>query len=483
MSTTTKKIIIFGASQRAKNIYKLLMDWTNWDVLFFADNDSKKWGTSFCGKEVRDPKELPSYKEDILIASTYEDEIMQQLFHMGMSNQAQRAQDVLCRLRKAYFESTLNEYLLKKEPFAISHQHTVIFDTLDGVGWGGTEIWSYRLAKGLKKAGIPILIFGTTEQALPGIIAEGDIKRINMGTKLEKNSYEKVISELVMIMASYLPLIAIDNWNEHFLIAAHILKKQFPEQVTVLSVQHNDFKDLYQKQQIYQDYIDLFFCVSSTIQKKLSNLYGIPKQKVLFKETMVDFDFSFTKSYSTDTDVPLRIGYAARLESIQKRADLLPQFIEELEKREINYLLEIAGDGTQKELIERYIGQHNLENHVKVIGLVPKEKMGDFWKKQDLFLNISEYEGTSLSMLEAMSFGIIPIVTNVSGVSDFIQFGKNGYFCEVNQLGVLADAIKKIDGQRNLLPRMGQLCRNQIKSKCQEEDYINYFKEFILTNK
>lgn len=46
--------------------------------------------------------------------------------------------------------------------------------------------------------------------------------------------------------------------------------------------------------------------------------------------------------------------------------------------------------------------------------------MDAFWKGQDVFVNVSEYEGTSLSMLEAMGYGCVPVVTDVSGAREFI---------------------------------------------------------------
>jgi len=49
------------------------------------------------------------------------------------------------------------------------------------------------------------------------------------------------------------------------------------------------------------------------------------------------------------------------------------------------------------------------------------------WQTADVCVLVSEYEGTSVSMLEAMAAGCVPVVTKVSGTADVIQPGINGF--------------------------------------------------------
>ena len=63
-----------------------------------------------------------------------------------------------------------------------------------------------------------------------------------------------------------------------------------------------------------------------------------------------------------------------------------------------------------------------------------KKELIDFLNEQDIYLNFSEYEGTSLTMLEAMASGCVPVVTDVSGVSDFIEDGVNGLVSDIGDL-------------------------------------------------
>ena len=73
-----KKIIIFGTGEFGNNIYKMYKD--NHDVIYFADNDKKKHNKFVDGIEIVSAQNLKNLNYDeIVIASTYADEIYQQL--------------------------------------------------------------------------------------------------------------------------------------------------------------------------------------------------------------------------------------------------------------------------------------------------------------------------------------------------------------------------------------------------------------------
>ncbi len=79
------KCVIFGASKTGNAAYRLLRN--QYEVIGFADNDSKKWGQSFCGKEIFNPNQLSSMENvEIIIASVYYSSIYKQLKGLGVQN-------------------------------------------------------------------------------------------------------------------------------------------------------------------------------------------------------------------------------------------------------------------------------------------------------------------------------------------------------------------------------------------------------------
>ena len=99
----------------------------------------------------------------------------------------------------------------------------------------------------------------------------------------------------------------------------------------------------------------------------------------------------------------------------------MPLFLKKLKKRGVDYRLEVAGSGDEEDAIKKELNDCGADLNVRFLGQLNYADMAEFWKRQDVYLNFSEYEGASLAMLEAMSFGCVPVVTDVSGVSDYIE--------------------------------------------------------------
>lgn len=80
-SLKNKEFIIFGTGKSAQYFLEI----HELSPIFFVDNNSKRWGDSFMEKPIYSPDELLTYQRSaiILIASSFENEISQQLSTMG----------------------------------------------------------------------------------------------------------------------------------------------------------------------------------------------------------------------------------------------------------------------------------------------------------------------------------------------------------------------------------------------------------------
>lgn len=103
--------------------------------------------------------------------------------------------------------------------------------------------------------------------------------------------------------------------------------------------------------------------------------------------------------------------------------------------------------------------------------------MNDFWSKLDIYLNLSDYEGTSISMLEAMANGVIPIVTNVSGVDLFVKNEINGFVINKRDIETAEKIISYVYGNKNLLHIYGAINKGIIRQQCSVNNYVKYLLE------
>ena len=90
------------------------------------------------------------------------------------------------------------------------------------------------------------------------------------------------------------------------------------------------------------------------------------------------------------------------------------------------------GDGEEREYLERLSEKLPGNIHCVFKGRYNnKELMNEYRENHfDLFINVSSSEGLPVSIMEAISFGIPVIATDVGGTSEIINDGYNGYLLD-----------------------------------------------------
>jgi glycosyltransferase involved in cell wall biosynthesis len=126
---------------------------------------------------------------------------------------------------------------------------------------------------------------------------------------------------------------------------------------------------------------------------------------------------------------------------------LLIQAIPIVIKKEPNTRFLITGDGPERQNLEKEAKNLNVSSLIKFLGRVPPEKMADLLAQAEIYVSTSLYDGTSVSLLEAMASGAFPIVTDIPANREWITTGQNGFLVPVDEEKCLADRI--IDAIRN----------------------------------
>jgi glycosyltransferase involved in cell wall biosynthesis len=126
---------------------------------------------------------------------------------------------------------------------------------------------------------------------------------------------------------------------------------------------------------------------------------------------------------------------------------LLVRAIPGVLKEEPNTNFVVAGEGSERDHLEKEAKNLNVSSFVKFLGRIPHEKMADLLAQADIYVSTSLYDGTSVSLLEAMGSGAFPIVTDIAANREWITAGQNGFLVPVDEEKCLADRI--IDAIRN----------------------------------
>ena len=113
----------------------------------------------------------------------------------------------------------------------------------------------------------------------------------------------------------------------------------------------------------------------------------------------------------------------------------------------------------KQEDIESYV----LEGSVAYLG--ESKNVAELLRENDVFVLPSYHEGRPKAVLEAMASGLAVITTDVPGCRDCIEKGANGILVEPRSSESLANAMKKLAAEPELVKTMGKASRRIAEEK------------------
>jgi glycosyltransferase involved in cell wall biosynthesis len=109
----------------------------------------------------------------------------------------------------------------------------------------------------------------------------------------------------------------------------------------------------------------------------------------------------------------------------------------------------IAGDGSDLDIISRYVSEKSLDDFVFFTGFVKNGRKVKIFFETDIFiLPTSHGEGCPVSLIEAMAAGLAVITTRVGGIPDIIEDDVNGILLNYPTASQIAAALKRLLNDR-----------------------------------
>lgn len=161
----------------------------------------------------------------------------------------------------------------------------------------------------------------------------------------------------------------------------------------------------------------------------------------------------------------LRIGYVGRLEQEQKRiSDLFP-LLQELDRKQLSYQIDIVGTGpaenTLREKLKHWINIGRVIFH----GWQKRSELyHKFYPTMDCLVHFAHTEGVTIAPREAMAHGVVPVISQFTGLKAEGHFlhNINALTFLVGNIGQAASNIKRLVTEPEL---MRKLSSNAIQSQ------------------
>lgn len=244
-----------------------------------------------------------------------------------------------------------------------------------------------------------------------------------------------------------------------------------------LSVGHCNFSTIASMLGHNIEWVDYTVAISSDMQIDLMKRFNIPPfQCPIIYNGIKNLNPGFqTRSENNES---IRVVFGGGLIP-NKGGDILKSLLFTIKNSNINNIyFDIFGEtpkGIPTEL-------QNVE-YFKFHGKVPRNTYLTAIAKSDIFLLPSRSEGCPMSLLEAMSFGLAPVVSNGKGAMRWIiTNAENGYVCDLNKwASQCLETLLHLRDNRKELARVQKNAQQICEQAFKVQDTVNKLE--ILLNK
>lgn len=176
-----------------------------------------------------------------------------------------------------------------------------------------------------------------------------------------------------------------------------------------------------------------------------------------------------------------RLLFLGRLDDNKGFYDLLPA-LAMLKAEGFSIKMRTGGDGDLNRA-QTAIAEYGLNEEIELLGWVSGEDKLAEMRLASIYLLPSHKEGLPMGILEAMSFGITVVASQVGGIPDVIVNGKNGVLIEAGQVISIVDALRKLLQDQNYSRSLGLAGRCDAVKKYSVEIIISQLRSIYASLK
>ncbi|MFC2089013.1 glycosyltransferase, partial [Calditrichota bacterium] len=148
-----------------------------------------------------------------------------------------------------------------------------------------------------------------------------------------------------------------------------------------------------------------------------------------------------------------------------------------LSKKLDHFKYYIIGYGYLEKEIRKLINDFGLTNFVTI--KINPNNIGDFYIKSHIYLLTSIYEGLSNTIMEAMSYSLPIVATNVGDNNRLVKNGVNGFIEEVKDYNGISECLFKLITQYKNLEKFGNNSFKILKENYSFEQFQKRYFNFL----
>ncbi len=310
-----------------------------------------------------------------------------------------------------------------------------------GLNASGVTLWAVRLAGALAGDGRRVGLLLHREPAGQRRLAISPPPHVRVFDRrdlpplgdepVDQAALVRAYGEAITAMAeeSDVPVIVSPNLHGECYGAAVAVASRESSRVRLIGWQHSDIAYDTQVLVHYEGALSRFVGVSDAIESRLRSRLSQRARDIVNIPYGVEVPAHPPQRDALDGSRPVRLVYTGRLEHAQKRISAMIHMSDALVQRGVRHELVIVGDGPAAPAMYTAAA---LRPAITLLGAQPPHRVVAELDRADIFVLASRYEGLSVSLLEAMARGCVPVVTRTtSGAAQAIAPGESGDIADV----------------------------------------------------
>lgn len=268
-------------------------------------------------------------------------------------------------------------------------------------------------------------------------------------------------------------------WYSFYLICK-LLKREY------IIIIHYGKDPTTQKYRYYQRFFKSaksIISVSDDIKIKYEKFYHISCETIWPLVPFIECNKS-KEELRREFQIPQNANVLCMIGSIKKMKNpsALLECIHSFTEKELalyNPYIIYAGTGNEVDSLKNKSKEYSLEDRVKFLGFVPKEEVNKIYKLSDIYLILSDFEGTSISLLEAMFNEKAIITSRAPGITSTIIENSECLMFKTNDTNELKYKIIELLSNESQKRNLGSAAKKHFHDTYDYKFVLNRYKHIF----
>jgi glycosyltransferase involved in cell wall biosynthesis len=332
---------------------------------------------------------------------------------------------------------------------------------IDSMDPGGAESVVVNLARELPKYGIRVTVFHFGNPWLTEQIESAGLDGVVLSDR-----YYKSIVALPVFLSQFRTILKVYDVE---LLHTHLLGAIFAGSVAARMAGIPSIGTIHDVYSLKESGMNVRYlrwaqkagcqlvAVCDAMREEIENYCGLRRMKRIYNG--IDIDLYDARSESTTSSEVVRIIAVARAVPI-KRLDVLLNAVASLDPGS-PFELVIVGDGPLLRDLRHEADKLGVASSVLFLG--HRDDVSRLLSESDIYTQVSDSEGLSISVLESMAAGLPAVVTDVGGNKELVSDGTTGFIVPSGDVKAVSRQLSNLIEDSGKRRAFGRAARAKVK--------------------